>query len=66
MQSIGHKPADVFQPKGCKHDLTDACARIANRFERPKKRVRGSDLVVSVGSNQKQVLHLRMRDQVLE
>jgi hypothetical protein len=66
MQSIGHKPADFFQPKRRKHDLMDVCARIANGFERLQKRVRGSDLVVSVGSNQKQIPHLRMRDQVLE
>ena len=66
MQSIGHKPADIVEPKGCKHDLMDVCASIANRFERPQKRVRGSDLVVPVGPKQKQVPHLRVRDQVLE
>ena len=62
MQSIGHNPAGVSQPKRRKHDLMDACASIANRFERPQKRVRGSDLVVPVGPNQKQVPHRRVRD----
>src|ERR1700751_956789 len=39
---------------------------ITDRLERPRKRVRGSDLVVSIGPNQKQVPHLGVRDQVLE
>jgi hypothetical protein len=44
----------------------DARAGIANRFERPQKRVRGSNVVVPVGPNQKQVPHVRVRDQMLE
>src|SRR6201987_2055552 len=39
---------------------------ITDRLHRPQKRVRGSDLVVSIGPDQKQVPHLRVRDQVLE
>src|SRR6202047_1673025 len=66
MQSIGDKPSDIVEPKGCQHDLLDRRSGIANRLERPQKRVRGADLVVSIGPDQKQVPHLRVRDQVLE
>src|SRR6202020_1646145 len=37
-----------------------------DRLERPRKRVGGDDLVVSIGPDQKQVPHLRVRDQVLQ
>src|SRR6266436_4716806 len=66
MQSIGDKPSDIVEPKGCQHNLLDRRSGIANRLKRPQKRVRGSDLVVSIGPNQQQVPHLRVRDQVLE
>src|ERR1700676_5301667 len=66
MQSIGDKPSDIVEPKGCQHDLLERRSGMANRLERPQKRVRGSDLVISIGPDQKQVPHLRVRDQVLE
>src|SRR6202035_1394073 len=66
MHSVGDKPGDIVKPKGWQHDLVDRCSGIANRLERPQKRVRGSDLVVSIGPDQQQVSHLRVRDQVLE
>src|ERR1700736_333259 len=66
MQSSGDNPSDIIEPKGRQHDLLDPRSGIANRVERPQKRVRGSDLVVSIGPDQKQVPHLRVRDQVLE
>ena len=44
----------------------DPRSGLADRLERPQKRVRGADLVVPVGPDQKQVPHLRVRDQVLE
>src|SRR5260221_3416823 len=44
----------------------DPRAGVANRLEHPSKRVRGADLIISIGSNQKQVPHLRVRDQLLE
>src|SRR6202043_4232693 len=66
MQSIGDKPSDIVDPKGCQHDLLDPRSGIANRVERPQKRVRRADLVVSIGPDQKQMSHLRVRDQVLE
>src|SRR5580704_6081528 len=66
MQSIRDKSADIVDPKGCKHDLTDPSSGIANRLERPKKRVRGADLVVPISPYQKQVPHLSVRDQMIE
>src|ERR1700722_10096132 len=66
MQSSGDNPSDIIEPKGCQPDLLARRSGIANRPERPQKRVRGSDLVVSIGPDQKQVPHLRVRDQVLE
>src|SRR6202051_1034765 len=66
MQSIGDKPSDIVEAKGCQHDFLHPRSGIANRLERPQKRVRGTDLVVSIGPHQKQVPHLRVRDQVLE
>ena len=66
MQAICHEPRDIVEPKGCQHDLTDRRSGIANRLQRPQKRGRGADLVVSIGPDQKQVPHLRVRDQVLE
>src|SRR3984893_5056054 len=66
MQSIGDKPADIVDPEMRQHDLLDRRSGIANRLKSPQKRVRGADLVVPGGPDQKHVPHLRVRDQVLE
>ncbi len=66
MQGIGDEPADIVESKGCQHDLLDPRSGLADRLERPQKRVRGADLVVPIGPDQQQVPHLRVRDQVLE
>src|SRR5258708_15683566 len=66
MQSIGDKPSDIVDPERRQHDLLDRRSGIANRLKRPQKRVRGADLVIPVGPDQKQVPHLRVRDQVLQ
>ena len=66
MQGVGDEPADIVESERRQHDLLDPCAGVADRLERPHKRVRGADLVVPVGPDQQQVPHLRMRDQVLE
>src|SRR5260370_25729915 len=66
MQSIRDQPSDIFDPQRFEHDLLDRRSGSANRLQSPEKRVRKSDLVISVGTNQKEVPHLRMRHQVLE
>src|ERR1700693_6584627 len=66
MQSIGDKPSDIVDPERRQHDLMHPRIGVTDRFKSPQKRVRGSDLVVSIGPDQKQVPHLRVRDKVLE
>src|SRR6202166_381149 len=66
MQSIGDKPSDIVDPKRRQHDLMHPRIGITDRLKSPQKGERGSDLVVSIGPDQKQVLHLIVRDQVLE
>src|SRR3984893_10293936 len=66
MQSIGDKPSDIVEPKGRQHDLMHPRIGVTDRLKSPQKRMRGPDLVVSIGPDQKQVSHLRVRDQVLE
>ena len=66
MQSIGDKPADIVDSERRQHDLVHLRSGVADRLERPQKRVRGSDFVVSICPNQKQVSHFRVRDQMLE
>src|ERR1700730_151503 len=66
MQSIGDSSSDIVDPERRQHDLMHPRIGVTDRLKSPQKRVRGSDLVVSIGPNQKQVPHLRVRDQVLE
>src|SRR5216683_6627882 len=66
MQSIGDQRADIVEPERRQHNLLDPRSSFADRFQRPQKRVRGTDLIVPVGADQHQVPHLRVRDQTLE
>ena len=66
MQGVGDEPADIVEPEGCQHDLLDRRSSLADRLQRPRKRVRRADLVLPVGPDQQQVPHLRVRDQGLE
>ena len=66
MERVGDEPANIVEPEGGQHYLANPHIGIADRIESPQKRVRRTDLVVPVGSDQQQVPHLRMRDQVLE
>jgi hypothetical protein len=50
----------------CHHYLLDRRSGTADRLEHSQKRVRGSDLVVSRGPDQRQMPHLGVGDQVLE
>src|ERR1700689_1930238 len=65
-ERIGHEPANVVEFERRQHYLAHPHIGIADRSESPQKRVGGSDLVVPVRSDQKQMLNLRMRDQVLD
>ncbi len=66
MQCIGDEPVDIIEPEGCQHYLTHPHIGIADRIESPQKRMGRTDLVVPVGSNQKQMPHFRVRGQMLE
>ncbi len=66
MQGIGDERADMAEPERRQHDLLDPRSGFVDCLQRPQKRVRGTDLVGSVGPDQKQMSHLRMRDQMLE
>src|SRR6266851_4442853 len=66
MQRIGDEPANIIELEPRQHDLMHPRIDGADRLQRPQKRVRGADLVVTVGPNQQQVPHLWMRDQVHE
>src|SRR3977135_3434572 len=66
MQRVGDEPANIIELERRQHDLLHPRIDSADRLQRPQKRVRGADLVVTVGANQQQVPHLWMRDQVHE
>src|SRR5260221_11925452 len=66
MQGIGDELANIVGSERRQNDLLDARSGFADRLQRPQKRVRGPDLVVTVGPDQQQVAHLWMRDQVHE
>ena len=53
-------------PERRKRDFLNPQSHAADRFESPQKRVRGADLIVPVGPNQQQMLHLRVCGQVLD
>ena len=65
-KSVGDEPADIVERERRQCDLVNLNSGLADRLERPQKRVRGDDLVVSIAPDQKQVPHLRVRDQVLQ
>ena len=59
-------PSDMVESERRQNDLMHPGIGVTDRLNSPQKRMCGSDLVVPVGPNQKQVPHLRVRDQMLE
>ena len=47
-------------------DILHRRARLADRRQPPHQRVRWRDLVVAVGADQEQVMHIRLRQHMLE
>ncbi len=66
MQRVGDEPANIIELEPRQHDLMHPRIDSADRLQRAQKRVRGTDLVVTVGPDQQQVPHLWMRGQVHE
>src|SRR5258706_6938300 len=65
-QCMASELADIVESKRRQHDLLNPRSSLADRLQGPRKRVGRTDLVVPVGSDQKQMPHFRMRDQMLE
>jgi hypothetical protein len=66
MQGIGDEPAYVLKPERRQQDILHRRARMADRRQPPHERVRWCDLVVAVGADQEQVMHIRLRQHMLE
>src|SRR5467141_4570099 len=63
---IRNEPSQVFAGERRKTNLLHQGSRLADRLQRPHKRVRGTDFVVPVGADQQQVPHFRVRNQMLK
>src|ERR1700680_4463744 len=66
MHGIGDERADIVEPERRQHNLLDPCSSFAERLQRPHKRVRRANLVIPVGSDQHQVPHVRIGNEVLQ
>ena len=66
MQGIGDEPTHIAEPERRQHDLLHRRSRFPNSFELAPERMRGIDLVVAVGADQQQVLHVRLRQPILK
>src|SRR5260370_18972895 len=66
VERISDEPSNIVELKRRQHDLMHPRINRTDRLQRPQKRVRGTDLVVPISSDQQQVLHLRMRNQMLK
>src|SRR6266850_4463620 len=52
--------------KRCKFDFVDASSRLANAFEFSSQWMSGIDLVIPIGADHQQVLHVWLRQEILE
>src|ERR1700739_1521573 len=66
MHGIGDERADIVEPERRQHNLMDLRSSFAERLQRPHKRVRRTNLVIPVSSDQQHVSYLRMRNQTLK
>src|SRR5271165_4673025 len=66
MQSIDNQPSNIVQQEGPEHDFVQLGVGVADRRERPEKRMVGADFIIPVGSHEQQASNFRVRDQVPE
>ena len=66
MQGVGDEPLNVIEPERRQHDFLRLCSRLADRGQRPHQRMRRTDFVVAVGSDQQHVPHVRIGNQALQ
>ena len=55
MKGIGHEVADLVESERRQHYFLDPRSGLADRLQRARKRVRGTNFIVSVGADQQQV-----------
>ena len=65
-QGLGDEPADIVESERREHDFLRLRSRFADRSQRPHQRVRRTDFVVAVGSDQQHVPHVRIGNQALQ
>ena len=65
-KGIGDEPLDIAESEWREHDFLDVSTGAAHRLQRPHQRMRGTDLVVAIGADQQEMLHVRFGDQSLE
>jgi len=66
MQGIGDELPHIVEPEGLQLYLIDPCTGLVDRLEHAYQRVMRAHLVLPVGPYQQHMLHLRVRDQVLD
>ena len=63
---IRNQLREVLMDKRCERDLRYLSAFVLDCFELAHQRMRGIDLVIPVGADQQQVLHVRVGQQILD
>ena len=66
METIGEEMRHIFDAQRPEQNLLHTSSVPADRFERLRQRMRGTDLVVPVGADQQEVPDLRLGGQVLQ
>ena len=66
MQGIGEQPLDVVPQERREHDLPHLSTGSPDPRQHPRERVRGTDLVVAISTDQEQVAHVRVEQEMLD
>jgi hypothetical protein len=66
MQGIRKQPRHILRVQGRQYDLAHPSAGATQSGQPLRQQMRGTDLVVTVGPDQQQVAHVRMRNQMLD
>ena len=66
MQSVGDNPAYILEPERLQDDLQHPSAGLTDRRHPQHQRMRGSGLLIPIGADEKQVIEIRLGQQVLE
>src|SRR5205807_3530164 len=66
VQGIGEQPLDVVPQERRKHDLPHLSTGSPDSRQHPRERVRGTDLVVAISTDQEQVAHVRVEQEMLD